>query len=241
MFSILQFEEIDSTNAYLKREYSNLKDMTVVTSLHQTQGRGRLSRIWQDDKKSLMFSLLLKENLNPARLSLLPLLTGACVLKTMEEYNLPASIKWPNDILLLEKKCAGILLESVTKDVLQCLVIGVGINLNDEAFPSSIQDKAISLKQVTGQDYDKNDFLNRFLKHFEITYQAYLNGDDSYLDIIRSHFYLQDKTVLLNYYQENKHVKVKGIDDLGNLLVTDGDTLKSINSGEVTLENTYSK
>lgn len=237
---VISFHEIDSTNSYLKREYDNLQDGTVVTAEHQTAGKGRSGRDWDDGNRSLPFSILLKEGLDTERVSLLSLLSGLCISETLDDYGIENEIKWPNDILIHGKKAIGILAESIVEQRLLALVIGIGVNLNQESFSNSLKNKAISLYQATGRKYDSMDFLNHFLKHFDIWYDKFLNKDDSFLIKVREKSYLTGKTVYLNYYGEDRHAKVLDIDERGNLVIEDqdGKTL-SLNSGEVTLEKNY--
>ena len=223
-FSVTTFEEIDSTNEYLKREADKLPQGSVARALHQTAGKGRRGRKWEDDKDSLMFSLLLKDNLNPDRVSLLPLLTGVVLYETLEDYGIQTSLKWPNDVLLHDKKCCGILLEGMSEgSSLKALILGVGLNLNAKRFPPELEKKATSLYLETGKTYDGKEVLNHFLTHFDKEYSKYLEKDDSYLDILKNHSYLDHKKVLLNYYGEGKEAEVLGIDRQGRLLVKDKD------------------
>ena len=241
-FVITTFAEIDSTNEYLKREADELSEGSVVRALHQTAGKGRLGRKWEDDKDSLMFSLLLKENLDPSRVSLLPLLTGVVLYETLEDYKISTKLKWPNDVILNDKKCCGILLEGISEgSKLKALVLGVGLNLNAEKFPTELQNKATSLYLETHKKYDGREVLDHFLAHFDKEYSKYLEKDDSYLDILKNHSYLDHKKVLLNYYGEGKEAEVLGIDRQGRLLVKDKDGKESaLSAGEVTLESIYS-
>ena len=238
----MTFAEIDSTNEYLKREADELSEGSVVRALHQTAGKGRLGRKWKDDKDSLMFSLLLKENLDPNRVSLLPLLTGVVLYETLEDYKISTKLKWPNDVILNDKKCCGILLEGISEgSKLKALVLGVGLNLNAEKFPTELQNKATSLYLETHKKYDGREVLDHFLAHFDKEYSKYLEKDDSYLDILKSHSYLDHKKVFLNYYGEGKEAEVLGIDRQGRLLVKDKDGKESaLSAGEVTLESIYS-
>lgn len=235
----LYFEEIDSTNSYLKREYEHLDDMTIVSAGHQYAGKGRLGRKWEDDSHSLVFSILLKKNLKEERISLLPLLSGVSLLKTLEDDSIPALIKWPNDVLIDGKKCAGILLESIYEEEIKAVIIGIGINVNTKEFPDELKNKAISLSQYSKKEYDKNEVLHSFISHFEKFYLDYQNNEDTFLEILKKHSYLDQKEIMLNYYGENKHVKVLGILDDGCLQVKEGEKVYSVSSGEATLEKNY--
>ena len=239
MHKYLYFEEIDSTNTFLKNHYEELDDQTVVQAGHQTKGKGRLGRTWNDDSSSLVFSILLKDHLDASRLDLLPLLCGAAMVKTLEEEGIPSSIKWPNDIIIQGKKCTGILLEAIHEEGVKAVIIGIGVNLNDKSFPSDLTFKAISLHQVTSKVYDSRVVLTNFMKNFDFFYQQFLDRDDSFMEVVKSHSYLDGKRVYLNYYGEDQHGTVLSIAEDGTLKVRLNDKEVFLNSGEVTLEKNY--
>lgn len=237
--TILSFPEIDSTNSYLKREYRNLPDLTVVTADHQTAGRGRRGRAWEDDYASLPFSLLLKDDERENDASLLPLLTGAAMSDALMELGIKNAIKWPNDILIGDKKAVGILLESVYEEKREAIIIGIGVNVSQESFSGELSDKATSLYLATGKQFDKKSVLDCFLRHFDCCYGMFLKGDDSFLKTVRQRSYLAGKKLYLNYYGEDRHVEALSIASDGSLVVKEGEKIYSLHSGEVTLEKNY--
>ena len=153
--SILTFDTLDSTNSYLKRNGKNLDHFTVVQANHQEKGKGRLGRSWQDQGNSLLFSILLKEKIEPERVPLLSLLAGASVVLTLEHYGLTPLVKWPNDTLVSEKKISGILTEAVSEGEDIFYIVGIGINLNQKGFEGELSQKATSLFLLTKKEYDK--------------------------------------------------------------------------------------
>jgi BirA family transcriptional regulator, biotin operon repressor / biotin---[acetyl-CoA-carboxylase] ligase len=122
-----------STNATaLELARAGDPEWTLVSAAHQTEGRGRLDRSWTDEPDgSLLISLVLRPTLPPARVGLLSLLAGACVVEAIRATTgRGASCKWPNDVLLHDEKVGGILLESdVADDRIRAVVLGVGVNL----------------------------------------------------------------------------------------------------------------
>ena len=142
--SILTFDTLDSTNSYLKRNGKYLDHFTVVQANHQEKGKGRLGRSWQDQGNSLLFSILLKEKIEPERVPLLSLLAGASVVLTLEHYGLTPLVKWPNDTLVSEKKISGILTEAVSEGEDIFYIVGIGINLfaPEGGFPEEIRNTA---------------------------------------------------------------------------------------------------
>lgn len=233
---LIKFDVIDSTNTYLKTNYESLDNLTVVTSKHQTNGKGRLGRTWVDED-DLLFSILIKENIEkPTDYSFL---ISAVLVKVLSKYN--PKIKWPNDIIINDKKCVGILLEGVTKEKQECVIIGVGINANTTVFPKDLLFKATSLKNESKEEINKDSLLKSIINEFINEYNNYVNNKSDYLNIIRNNFYLDDKEISFLYNNKEEKGIVKGIDDMGNLVVKTDNQLLYLNSGEVTLSNIYKK
>jgi BirA family biotin operon repressor/biotin-[acetyl-CoA-carboxylase] ligase len=241
MHKIIPFQSIDSTNSYLKENFKSLAEGDVCFSLHQTGGKGRRGRVWQDEGKDLLFSILFLEGLNEKLALALPLLSGAAVAQTLVGLGFDPKIKWPNDVLLNDKKCCGILVEGVSETSIDAIISGIGINLNEDSFPEDIAYKATSLHIQSGLTYDPKEVLSLFLKEFDELYEDYKRGGKRYLALIRERFYLLGKDVYLNYHNENLSGTVEGIDDEGSLLLNDGKKVHHLISGEVSLEKTYKR
>ena len=231
----LSFPSLTSTNDYLKDHYSSLDNGTVVMTKHQTRGKGRLGRNWVDEEGALLFSFLLKGERYEPFISFLPLIAGAAMEETLLEEGVKTQIKWPNDIILNDKKCCGILLEAISDSKLQALVVGIGINLNNESFPSEL-DTATSLYLQTNKQYDKKSIMQKFLGHFDELLAKQTQGDSAYYAILKEHDYLKGKELLLNYYGEHKRVTSLGVNEKGALMVKDesGKTIM-VTSGEATI------
>lgn len=239
--SILTFDTLDSTNSYLKRNGKYLDHFTVVQANHQEQGKGRLGRSWQDQGNSLLFSILLKEKIEPKRVPLLSLLAGASVVLTLEHYGLTPLVKWPNDTLVSEKKISGILTEAVSEGEDIFYIVGIGINLNQKEFEGELSQKATSLFLLTKKEYDKEEVLTVLLSYFTPLYQDYIQGGKKFLTVVKSHSYLDQKEVSLDYYGEHIHGTVIDITDKGTLLLDVSGKQIEVSSGEVTLNQMYLK
>ncbi len=179
------FQVIDSTNTYLLNlAREGAPEGTVVLAEYQTAGRGRKNRQWFTSKgKNLLLSILLRPELNIEYSQKITLATAIILANTIDQYlkqeGLPAidiQFKWPNDLLVHNKKLSGILAESILQDKkIVALVLGLGINLNempDQREPE-IKDKAVSLKELTGHDVDREKFLCLFLENFEKDYERF--------------------------------------------------------------------
>jgi BirA family biotin operon repressor/biotin-[acetyl-CoA-carboxylase] ligase len=166
---IRYFETIGSTNnEALAWATSGAKDLSLVIADEQTAGRGRLDRKWFTPKgTALAFSLILRpgavEKPHLARMVGLAALAVADALRTR---GLAAQIKWPNDILLNGRKVAGILVESVwSGEEVDCVVIGIGMNVRKEAVPSAdlVLFPATSLEESVGPAIPREQVLHDIL------------------------------------------------------------------------------
>jgi len=179
------FDSIGSTNnEALAWATGDAKDLSVVIADEQTAGRGRLDRKWFTPKgTALAFSLILRltaeEKPYLTRMVGLPALA---VVDALQTRGLIAQIKWPNDILLNGRKVAGILVESVwSGEEVDCLVIGIGINILKDAVPSAelLQFPATSLEESLGPDVEREEILRDILAGI-IALRPYI-GTDSFI------------------------------------------------------------
>ncbi|MDR3142977.1 MAG: biotin--[acetyl-CoA-carboxylase] ligase [Tannerellaceae bacterium] len=171
---LICLDETDSTNnylrAYLKKE--QLPEGSVVVADYQTGGRGQTGNNWESSPgMNLLFSIVLyPEQLLANRQFVLSQITSLAVKETLDAYTDLISIKWSNDIYRQNKKISGILIENdVTGITISRSIIGIGINLNQALFESDAPNP-VSLTQVTGKTYDKQEALNRFLRIFYAYY-----------------------------------------------------------------------
>lgn len=235
---IYKFNELDSTNKYCLENCDSLSELDVVYALHQTNGRGRLGRSWFDDD-SICMSIVLKDNLN-YDLGLISFVAAAAVYNVVCNYTRNVSIKWPNDILVDHKKICGILCQSTYLDSkAKCIVVGIGLNTNNEQFSEEIKNKATSLYLLNKYKYDNEELINKILKEFEVLYSKFLKGDNEYLAICRGNNYLLNKEIEFIYKQNELSGIVVGINYRCELLVRVDNEEISLNTGEVLLKNSY--
>lgn len=180
--AIIELDAVDSTNNYAANliKLSSTPDGTVITAQEQTQGRGQRGTHWMAKKgDNLLFSLVVFPHfLAPDEIFLLSQLTALAVHDTVEEIcQTDVAIKWPNDILVDNKKVCGILIENNWSDSkVQSSIIGVGLNVNQDAFPFP---KATSIKHLIRQYLPTNTVLKIFLKHFDAGYDVLKEGRKS--------------------------------------------------------------
>ena len=163
--------EVSSTMDVAK-ELAERGDKAIVIAEKQTAGRGRLSRAWKSDLGGLWITLILLDK-RPLKSALgFPFLSALAVANALKKtYNLSPTLKWPNDVLLSEKKVAGILLEVKGEtDLMEYALIGVGVNLNNKVSQEPFEQKAISVSECLGKEVDRFAFLSSLLQNFKALY-----------------------------------------------------------------------
>ena len=143
MKNAIILDEVTSTNDYLKQYYKQLPSDVVVFAKKQIQGKGRLSRTWKSEEGNLYMSILKKDF--PRTMIFQELMNvSVSVVRLLKEYGIHAYIKYPNDIIVGTKKICGILMESLGYKVLEYLIIGIGVNINQFDF-NELSHKATSI------------------------------------------------------------------------------------------------
>ncbi|MDK2946004.1 biotin--[acetyl-CoA-carboxylase] ligase [Geotoga petraea] len=176
----IELYTVDSTNAYLKRNYKNFPSETVVVAKKQTEGYGRRGNYWYSDKGGLWYSVLFKPSKRPMNPWHYVRIFSLSIYDVLTKYNIKAKIKWPNDILVDDKKICGIASEGIIKSKKpEAIIVGVGMNVNNE-IPYELRDIAVSLKELIGREAKLEKLL------YEINHRAY---NSYYIK------YLKDKSV----------------------------------------------
>lgn len=168
------FEEIDSTNSCAR----TLADVgadegTLVVAEHQTEGRGRLGRTWTAEPRSnLLFSLLLRPPLSQDQAGILPFYAAVAIARAVEPLvDQRVECKWPNDLLLNGRKFCGILLETAIQEGrVAHAILGVGLNVNQRAFPETLEATATSLSRERSRGFDRRKLLHSILAEMEALY-----------------------------------------------------------------------
>ena len=176
------FDEIPSSNTYaLKLAESGTPHGTLVLTECQTVGRGRLDRKWHSPKGTNIYcSIVLTQKPDPRFLSWIPLITGLSIVETVESYSkLRTSLKWPNDVLIEEKKLGGVLCESTqrtSQDWAVAVGIGINVNIEKEAFPNELRETATSFAIEGIRVIDRHSLVATLLNRLESKYAHLLAG-----------------------------------------------------------------
>ena len=211
---------------------SGLPEGAVAATDHQTGGRGRLGRTWEEPPgSSVLVSVLLRP---PAgrRLPELSLVAALAVAEAVEvAVVLAAQVKWPNDVMLNRRKVAGILSELSDGTV----VVGIGINVNQTRaeLPPGLHDRVGSLRTVDGVRRERARVLTDLLALLEAAYDSWIAGGlDALYGTLGSRDFLRGRRVAVDGTQ----AVAVGIDRSGRLeLEVDGEH-RFVESGEVTYE-----
>jgi len=174
------YEQTTSTNLLVEQQGQiGTKEGLVIVAESQTRGRGRLGRRWISPKrKGLWFSALLRPSLQPQQVTQLTVAAAVAVARAVEKH-CPSGvrIKWPNDILINNKKAAGILTElSAEVDGVKFAVLGIGVDVNQSVsdFPDEIQDIATSLRIAVGHPIDRPELAADMMRELDAIYSRIL-------------------------------------------------------------------
>lgn len=223
-----------------KLAQENCEHGTIVIADEQTKGKGRMNRPWHSSKKKgIWMSIILRPAILPYRAPQLTLLTATVLADVINEHiGIRPQIKWPNDILINNKKTAGILTEmQAEQDQIQYVVIGIGLNVNQTAddLPDNIGYKATSLQIEANQEWDLKEVIQSILLTFEKHYTSYIdNGFGKIKSKWESYGYKIGKPIWIKTSKEKKQVIFLGIAEDGALLIKNHqDEVESIYSAEI--------
>jgi BirA family biotin operon repressor/biotin-[acetyl-CoA-carboxylase] ligase len=229
---IIYHEELASTmDAAKDLARKGCPDFTTVIAGRQVSGRGRLKREWLSDKGGLYFTMVLRPDLPPVlsfRVSFLASLTLARILNEM--FGVDVRVKWPNDLLVDERKISGMLSElEAEADRVAFINVGVGVNVNND--PSAIEPAAISLKAILGRKVSKKDILARYLDAFEQQMQT--AALDRVIEEWKAYTVTLNREVRVVTTREVFTGKAVDVDDNGALVLKSADgSLKKILYGD---------
>lgn len=236
---IIFFQEIDSTNAYaLAQARQGAAEGLVVLAESQSQGRGRLGRIWiSPPGVNLYLSILLRPEIPLAKTQMITLMAGLATAKALLRVTgLEVRIKWPNDLLINGKKVAGILTEQDPSQ--KFIILGIGVNVNWAEIPAELQGMATSLYLEKGDKFSRAIISAELCAAIEEEYLRFLKGDFSaYLRTEWARLSLVDhKWVTIKIIDKEYTGLALGLDEDGALLVRDRDgNINRFLAGEVSL------
>jgi BirA family biotin operon repressor/biotin-[acetyl-CoA-carboxylase] ligase len=235
---VLVYPSLSSTNDVAKREArKGAEEGTVVVAEEQTAGRGRLKRAWLSPRGSVALSIILHPT--PAQLPLLIMVASLAVVHCIEKVGLATQIKWPNDVLINNKKVCGILIESdVRGSAVDYAVIGIGLNVNVNTadFPE-IATTATSLSREMGRELSRRGVIGCLLEEVEKLYLALSEGDSVFREW-RDRLVTLGKKVEVSSGKTSYRGLAESVASDGSLLLRqpDGQLIKIV-AGDVSLRH----
>ncbi|MCD7893691.1 MAG: biotin--[acetyl-CoA-carboxylase] ligase [Erysipelotrichaceae bacterium] len=236
--NIEYYDEVPSTNNLMKGTQYRQGD--VVIADYQSHGRGRNGRSFHSPKeKGLYFSFVIEPQLTIYdSLKITALCAVSLVKAIMNNYPLEPSIKWVNDIILNNKKVAGILCEAALEmntAQIQKMVIGIGLNVHKQEFPDNLKDIATSLENECDVFVEREkimiDFLNYFYDHYNHL---------SFMDDYKKYSCILHQDIIVYQNNESYNAYVLDINDDASLKILVDNKEKNLNSGEITIRKAES-
>ena len=236
---IVPLERVDSTNNYLRHlANSGAPHGSAVIAKEQTQGKGRRGKKWLSaENEGLWMSVLLMPKVEPKDASKITLIAGLSVCQALKELSFDASIKWPNDIIIDNKKVCGILTEMNAKaEKVEFVIVGIGVNVNNESFSEELKDIAISLKMANKIGEKRSTVAYKILNNFEKNYLIF--EEKGFLGLKQKY---EENCITLNKEVEvisknSFYGQAIGIDEDGELVVKKPDgTIETVFSNEVSV------
>ena len=238
------YDTVTSTNdeARLLAEHGAAHG-TLVVAQCQSRGKGRRLRAWDSPKgQGIWMSLILKPDLPPEKASMMTLLAAMAVADALEAENISCQIKWPNDIVIDGRKVCGILTEmSAQPEMINYIVVGIGINVHNREFPEEIAKVAVSLDMAIGaknhSPIRRSLLIAGIMEAFERYYERFLK--EQKLGFIQADYHQRlvsfNQEVYLIEKDQVRSGKCLGIDDTGCLVAVIDGREEHIMSGEVSV------
>ena len=247
LYTIYKYSKLDSTNTFLRRQCSTLPDYSVIWSEEQTNGRGRFDRVWDSEPgQDLTFSLLLPlTSLEQKLRQNITQTTALAVSYLLEDYGLKPCIKWPNDVLIQERKISGILCEMVESNQKTYGILGIGLNVNCmERTISRFDYPATSLCRELHHTVERFELfkvlLEIIIKSFKVLSQS--GFSQSHLEIKKRLAFMNEQIVFADGKQNSYKGNIIDLNDDGTLLFNcDKRGIISLNSGEITFKYLHLK
>ena len=237
---ILRCESLPSTNSEVARlAFEGAEEGLAIVADEQTAGRGRLQRAWSSPKGAgLYFSILLRPTIAPEQWPLITfiaaLATGDALLETNE---IQTDIKWPNDLLSAERKICGILAEAIETPTGRAVVVGIGINLTNAAFPEELTNVATSVAQESGRQAERETILAALLRAVARWYSL-LHEPDGAEKIVAAwtsrSSYAAGKLIRVTNGDEVMQGITRGVERDGALRLETASGIQLIRAGDVT-------
>lgn len=207
---------------------------TVVVAERQTAGIGRHGHSWHSEASGgLYLSIILRLRLAPSDMPALTMALGLAVQAAVNDHaGVAADLRWPNDVMLNERKLSGIMIQGGPEDA---LIAGIGVNVSQKAFPDDLATIATSLAIETGREFAKHEILNRVVAE-SLRYASLLvaaGREEIFRRFERSSTWVRDREVTVDMDSRIIRGRTAGLDANGFLLVATGEGIETVIAGGV--------
>lgn len=216
------FDEINSTNTYLRRQL-RIEEFEVIVAKKQTDGKGKRDSTWISSEGAALFSFAIEDRYELDEK--ITIFTGYIVYKVLKNYienKDKLTFKWPNDIYYENKKICGILCEKVR----DYIIIGIGININNTDF-GIFREKAVSLVEITGKTHSVQNIIEDVVSAFENEFYNLNKKWENILMVVNENSYLKNKKILIKKNGKflDKEYKFLRVDRRGKIsIISKGDS-----------------
>ncbi|HET7899127.1 MAG TPA: biotin--[acetyl-CoA-carboxylase] ligase [Flavisolibacter sp.] len=233
----IELQQVESTNNYATGlvHAGMAQSGTVVFARHQTKGKGQRHKEWMDEGgKNIAMSIIAEPQLLSLSQSfLLSMATAVGVHRFFSAHaGTETKVKWPNDLYWRDRKAGGILIENIVQgSEWKTAIIGIGININQTSF-GDLETKAVSLKQITGKEYDPVALAKELCRHLEVSYTLLRKLPSEIMELYRKRLYKLNEPVRLKHGSRVFDAVIKDVTSLGELIVEHA-TEERFNVGDV--------
>ena len=237
---IIWVESVDSTNKEAQRHISDIDNLSVLSAIEQTAGRGQRGNSWESQPgMNLLFSVVMKFSEKSPKDGLLDPIdaidqfvisetAALSIVDLLGENGIEAKIKWPNDIYVGDKKICGILIENSLKGhSLSSSIVGIGLNVNQNIFSPSLPNPT-SMHLEDGRTFDIKALLERFMDIFCLYLERYFNPHGGYAILRKlylSQMWRKDTDTrfkdLRSSSEEIFTGQIQGLSEIGHLQIKD--------------------
>lgn len=236
----IRLSVVDSTNLHTIRllGQSGIDEYTLVTTDYQEQGRGQRGKIWQSQAGlNLLSSIVVRPNLKAKDQFLISAATALLVIELLQEFDINAQVKWPNDILVNGQKIAGILIENqLKKDVIETAIIGLGLNVN-QIFFDLFPWKATSLKLQKLEDISVDDISSRWQELISQKLKLWIQQPQTLIHVFNQKMFGLKQQLTFTYQDRNVEVELLEVKADGRICLKQNDQLLYFVNGEIKMLN----
>ena len=229
----IQLDDVSSTNLYLRKLIidKSINENILVSTNYQEKGRGQRSNIWESEKNmNILISFLYVHTTNNYDLFKFNMLISLAIYDFLSKYfKTGLKIKWPNDLMINNKKIAGVLVQNIESNFKS--IIGVGININQKEF-KNFSPQATSFSNELNKEFNRNVLILELMNNFENYLINYFQFNDLKNSYMLKIYKFKQQTNFLNNLKQFKG-EIINFNSSGEIIIKRGDEFLSFKNGEV--------